>query len=611
MTTTLEPSAVAARSRVYGPGVAVVIVAHLVLWTIVMAGGWLYWDDFILQGQAARLGLGSDLLLNNHDGHVMPATYLLVWIIQEAAGLNYGLVAASMLLGESVLIVAAVVAFTTLLGRRLETVVALAVLLLAPIMMPALTWWAAALTIVPLMACALFATATHVRYLQTGSRAMLLATFALVAVALLFFEKSVLIPGWLFLVTMLVAPAPGVRAATRAAVAGRWRLWVAWGVFVLAYLVAFAQVAQGRTRLPTGPGQVLELVYRAVFNTISPSLVGGPLRWTPVDFSASYADPPTFMVVIGALAMLALVLTGVRRPGPARKAWVAAAVYLSVDLASFAVGRLGPSGDPAVVQAGRYVATAMIPISIAVGATVAVWRQEKWGPQNNPRWKWPLVFGLAAICLATMISTLSYAAIWSKNPAQGWVGNARNDLAAADRSVPLLDQDVPDFLLLPVTNPFNQASWFLAPLRARPGFASSTSQLQLLDNRGFLVPAQVDGAVALPAADGCHIVEAGSTVTIPLEHALIPWLHTVALDYRAAGPGLISVAIGTGEPVTSEVLAGENSVYVRAEGGESSITVGSVDTALCISSAEVGKVIPRDLNYGGPVDLTDQLQGLD
>ena len=291
----------------------------------------------------------------------------------------------------------------------------------------------------------------------------------------------------------------------------------------------------------------------------------------------------------------------------ARKAWVVAGVYLLADLASFAVGRLGEGSDPGVVQAGRYVATSMIPISIAIGATIAGQRARL----TRPAWRWPLVAGVSAIALAMLISTLSYAAIWSKNPAETWVGNARSDLAAAEPGVPLLDQDVPDFLLLPVTHPYNQASWFLAPLRERPGFASSTSTLQLLDNRGFLVEAQVDGAAALPAPGGCHLVEAGSAVTIPLEHALIPWIHTVGLDYRAAGPGLVSVAIGSGEPVTTEVLAGENSVYVRAEGGESSITVGAVDTTVCISAAEVGKVIPRDLNYGGSVDLTDQLQGLD
>ena len=607
MTTTMATPVVETRSRAYGIGVAVVVGVHFVLWGIVMLGGWLYWDDFILQGQAARLGLTSDLLLNNHDGHVMPATYLVVWLIQEAAGLNYALVAVTMLLGEVALVVAAVLAFTTLLGRRVETVVALAVLLLAPIMMPALTWWAAALTIVPLATCALFATVTHVRYLQTGSRAALVSTFILVAVALSFFEKSLLIPGWLFLVTVLVDPSPGVWAAARAVVIRRWRLWVGWAVFVVIYLAAFAQVAEGRTRLPTGPGQVFDLLVSAIFKTIAPALIGGPLRWTAVDFSASFADPPAFMIGIGALVLLVVIYAGVRGPGPARKAWVVAGVYLLADLASFAVGRLGEGSDPGVVQAGRYVATSMIPISIAIGATIAGQRARL----TRPAWRWPLVAGVSAIALAMLISTLSYAAIWSKNPAETWVGNARSDLAAAEPGVPLLDQDVPDFLLLPVTHPYNQASWFLAPLRERPGFASSTSALQLLDNRGYLVAAQVDGAAALPAAEGCHLVEAGSEVTIPLEHALIPWLHTVALDYRAAGPGLVSVAIGSGEPVTTEVSAGENSVYVRAEGGESSITLGAVDTTVCISAAEVGKVIPRDLNYGGGVDLTDQLQGLD
>ena len=607
MTSTMATPVVQTRSRAYGIGVTVVVGVHMVLWGIVMLGGWLYWDDFILQGQAARLGLTSDLLLNNHDGHVMPATYLVVWLIQEAAGMNYALVAGTMLLGEIALIVAAVVAFTALLGRRVETVVALAVFLLAPIMMPALTWWAAALTIVPLATCALFATVAHVRYLQNGSRAALVTTFALVAVALSFFEKSLLIPGWLFLVTVLVDPSPGVWAAARAVVIRRWRLWVGWGVFVLIYLAAFAQVAEGRTRLPTGPGQVIDLVLSAIFKTIAPAVIGGPLRWTAVDFSASFADPPAFMIGIGALVLLAVVYAGVREPGPARKAWAVAGVYLLADLATFAVGRLGEGSDPGVVQAGRYVATSMIPISIAIGATIAGQRARL----TRPAWRWPLVAGVSAIGLAMLISTLSYAAIWSKNPAETWVGNARSDLAAADAGVPLLDQDVPDFLLLPVTHPYNQASWFLAPLRERPGFASSTSTLQLLDNRGFLVEAQVDGAAALPAPGGCHLVEAGSAVTIPLEHALIPWIHTVGLDYRAAGPGLVSVAIGSGEPVTTEVLAGENSVYVRAEGGESSITVGAVDTTVCISAAEVGKVIPRDLNYGGSVDLTDQLQGLD
>jgi len=606
MTTTLEPPRTRAASRAFTTGVAVVVAAHLLLWGVVMAGGWLYWDDFILQGQAARLGPSADLLLNNHDGHVMPATYAVVWAIQEISGLNYGLVAATMVVGEVLLIVAAVRAFTTLLGRGVQTVVALAVFLLSPIVMPGLTWWSAALTLVPLITCGLFATVTHARYLRTGSRAAMFTTFGLVGASLLFFEKSLLIVVWLFLVTVLVDPDRSFWTACRRALRVRWRLWSAWFAFIVVYLIAFAQVAQGRTHLPTGPGQVAELVKRAVFNTIAPALIGGPLHWTPVDYSASFADPSAVVILLGALAGAAVVWLGVRRPGPARKTWIAAGVYLAADLGTFAVGRLGPAGDPGVVQAGRYVATSMIPIAIAVGATTATHLKAL----RDPRLRWPLIGTVTVVSLFVLVSVLSYAAIWSKNPAQRWVGNARADLSAADPQAPLLDQDVPDFLLLPVTHPYNQASWFLAPLRDQPGFANSTDTLQILDNRGRLVPAAIDGAAALPAADGCYVVEAGRAVTIPLEHALIPWLHTVELFYRAAGPGFFTVAIGNGVPVTAEVLPGQHRVYVRAEGGESSITVTSADTAVCVSAAKVGKVVPRDLNYGGSVDLTDELQRL-
>jgi hypothetical protein len=34
------------------------------------------------------------------------------------------------------------------------------------------------------------------------------------------------------------------------------------------------------------------------------------------------------------------------------------------------------------------------------------------------------------------------------------------------------------------------------------------------------------------------------------------------------------------------------------------------DSHLCMESARVGTVIPRDLPYGGGVDITDQLHGL-
>jgi hypothetical protein len=303
---------------------------------------------------------------------------------------------------------------------------------------------------------------------------------------------------------------------------------------------------------------------------------------------------------------IGIVTVGVRHPGPARKAWVAAAVYLAADLTAFAVGRLGPSGDPAVVQAGRYVATAMIPIGLAVGATAASERHRF----SDARWRWAAAAAVSVASLLTVVSTLAYGAIWARNPAQVWVGNAREDLAAADPRSPLLDQDVPDFILLPVTHPYNQTSWFLAPLEDSPAFDTSTPALQVLDNGGRLVPAAVEGPSGVPPGGGCLRLQPGTTTTVPLSGELIPWLHTVAIGYEASDGGLVDVSIGDGEPVAATIERGPGSVYVRAEGGRSSVGITSVDAEACITSVQVGRVVPANLPYGGSVDITDQLEVL-
>lgn len=595
MTSTLERAA----ARRVSLATAAVVTVHFVFWGLTVFRGWLYWDDFILQGQAARLGLSRDLLLNNHDGHVMPAVYAIVWSIQALGGLDYRIVAVSMLLGQIILVIAAVLAFRTMLGDGLGYLVALTLFLLSPIMLPGFTWWSAALTLTPMLSCMLFATVAQIRFLRNGSRGAALTAYALGATSLLFFEKSLLIPVWLFLVTVLVTPDPGFVRSVRTASVRHWRLWTGWALIVIGYLVAFGQVAEGRTRMPTGPGQVLELAWRAVTATIAPGLIGGPIRWSPVDYSASYFDPPAWLRIVAASVLLTVVVVGVRRAGVSRKAWLAACVYLALDLTTFAVGRLGPVGDPGVIQAGRYVATSMVAVAIAVGVTLG----QRQAAMAAPRLRWPLIGALAFTSLFTAISALAYAAIWAGNPAKTWVGNARVDLASAD--APLLDQDVPDFLLLPVTHPYNQISWFLAPVRPQPGVAASTDTLQILDNRGRLVPAAVDGPSTL--AKGC--ATPGTAVTLELQHALIPWLHTVALDYEAQRAGVVEVSIGSGEPVAAPVLAGRHQVYVRAEGGESSVTVRAADTSLCVESAKVGAVLPADLPYGGGVDITDQLEG--
>ncbi len=67
-------------------------------------------------------------------------------------------------------------------------------------------------------------------------------------------------------------------------------------------------------------------------------------------------------------------------------------------------------------------------------------------------------------------------------------------------------------------------------------------------------------------------------------------------------------ATGTQSP--AEIICGEHQVLARAAGSTSTLTITSADSNLCVGSMRVGTVVPRDLPYGGGVDITDQLQAL-
>src|SRR6476660_8728893 len=70
---------------------AVVLIAvQLVIRAILAFKGYFYWDDLILVGRAGTQGLFSPgYLFDDHDGHVMPAAFLVAGVITHLAPLNW------------------------------------------------------------------------------------------------------------------------------------------------------------------------------------------------------------------------------------------------------------------------------------------------------------------------------------------------------------------------------------------------------------------------------------------------------------------------------------------------------------------------------------------
>src|SRR5260221_363993 len=67
---------------------AVLIAMQLVIRAVLAFGGYFYWDDLILVGRAGTHGLLSpSYLFDDHDGHVMPAAFLVAGAITRLAPL--------------------------------------------------------------------------------------------------------------------------------------------------------------------------------------------------------------------------------------------------------------------------------------------------------------------------------------------------------------------------------------------------------------------------------------------------------------------------------------------------------------------------------------------
>ena len=158
---------------------------------IIFSGGF-YWDDFILQGQAARLPLDIDFVTYSHDGHLMPAAMVLSWATERLAPLEFWLPALEMLLGQLALGVAGWWLLRRVFSARPLVLVPLAYFLFTGLTLPGNTWWASALNAIPLQVAMVVATAGLYGYLH-GRRPWRQATLVVgsVVVGLAFFEKSV------------------------------------------------------------------------------------------------------------------------------------------------------------------------------------------------------------------------------------------------------------------------------------------------------------------------------------------------------------------------------------------------------------------------------------
>ena len=596
----------------------------------ILNAGWFYWDDYVLAGRAARLPLMStEYLFADHDGHMMPAAMALQWIVTHLAPWNYAVLVVVMIGAQFGIWIMWYRLLRVSFGLQVRLLLPLALVLLSPLAWTSGTWWSAALNSLPLQ-FGLVAGAGAVLALSArgsthdsadGTRAWLLRNRSQLTIigsfllALAFFEKSLIIGVFLFGLAMALGSG-GVRSRLR----GAWRLsravWLTLAAVTIAYVATYFFASAVHPHNPASVGTALSAWYHSVVIGSIPALFGGPWTWLPMGAGSALADTPLVLALICCALLLTFVAVTVRRNPTARWAWIVALIYITLDVGVLAFGRLAPGIPTSIGASLRYTSDALIPIAMAVALSLMTVRtdnparqhddgeQEQEPPAGDPpdaeqhQGNRVLIgSAVSAVMVAgVLLSATGLALALSKNASIHYTNNAVPQLAATDRSSPLIPQSVAGNVLFPVAYPYNQTDWFFAPLRDRPAFSTTTDNLRVLDVNGNLRPGAVQGVKGAAKVKGCRYRATGGAgpISVPLERSVFDWNYTVAIGYLASVDTPITVGL-TGQPAAeTAVSAGLHSVFVNTSGSGDHVlvTVQKPGATVCVGSIVVGLAVP-------------------
>lgn len=563
-------------------------------------GGYFYWDDLILIGRAGTQSLLSPAyLFDDHDGHVMPAAFLVAGGITRFAPLNWVGAAISMLVLQALASLALLRALHVILGWRPVLLLPLIFALFTPLAVPGFAWWAAALNSLPMLAALAWVCGDAILFLRTGNRRYA-ATGVLVFVGgLLFFEKAAVIPFVAFAVVALLGHVTGswsVPTVWRRGV----RLWVP-ALAITAAWVAVYLIVVDQKRWSLDVAMTTDLLARSVTHGIVPGLVGGPWEWQRWAPASPWGAPPVTVMVLGWVALAAVVAVTVLRKRRIGPVWAVAVGYAVACQIPIYLMRSSQFTALELAQTLRYLPDLVVVLALLAAVGLCAPNREGTGWLDRSRARTAVISALtAAFVASSLYSTATFLASWRDNPAQPYLQNAVAGLAEAARmsDAPMLDQEVDPMVLQRVVGPENRISHMFALVRDRPEFATATPELRMLDHAGRMVEAKVTWVRSIapgPEPDCGYLVQPNAPVRMPLDGPLLPADWTAEVNYLANSDGSMTMALSEGPEVKVPVRPGLNRVFVRLPGAGDAITVSANTAALsvCIASGPVGFVAPR------------------
>ena len=579
---------------------AALILVQLVIRAVLAFGGYFYWDDLILIGRAGTQDLlSAGYLFDDHDGHVMPAAFLVAGGITRIAPLQWFLPALSLIVLQVLASLALLRALHVILGWRPVLLLPLTFALFTPMAVPGFAWWAAALNSLPMLAALAWVCGDAILLVRTGNQRYALSGLLVFVGGLLFFEKSAVIPFVAFTIAALLAYVTGTGSPMMVWRRGI-RLWIS-SLAVTAGWIAVYLAVVDQKRWTFDWSMTWDLLSRSVTHGIVPGLVGGPWDWQRWAPASPWGTPPLTVMILGWTALVATVVVTSIRKRRVGVVWLAALGYAVACQIPIYLMRSSQFTALELAQTLRYLPDLVVVLTLlaAVGLCAPNRAGTAWLDASRTRTA-VIAIATAVFMASSLYSTATFLTSWRNDPARPYLQNAAAGLATAslESSAAMLDQEVDPMVLQRVVGPENRMSHMFALLRHRPEFASATTDLRMLDSSGRLVDAKVTWVRSIvegPAPQCGYLVQPDFPVRMPLDGPLLPADWTAEINYLANSDGSLTMSLSEGVEVKVPVRPGLNRVFVRLPGAGGAIDVRANTAALsvCIASGPVGFVAPK------------------
>jgi hypothetical protein len=559
-----------------------------------MAAQSMFFADDLLYGSILTTEpLTSHLLLRSWFGHLGPGFIAVDWTFFRVFGANWAAAAA--------VIVAIQLAGTTALIRLLHAVrgrswVNLGVAAFAVLSLAVTTqslWWGAVLSNLLPLAASIATLGCFARWVRTRRARHLVAMALVFAVAVSFYEKSVLTAGYVALLSVLVLDA-GVPWRRR------WRTtldrWPAWLLLALIAGTDLAIYLSGDYMLEAGPAPGKRDLVTFLLFSLPEGLVPGLFGFRPAALPAGFG---VAILLVTNAVMLGVVVWSSIRSSRALQAWVFFAVGYLLNQGILGRGRVSMLG----VHMGtllRYqlenVILCAVALAVALPALAPVVRRRIPALRPGRRSTAAVVAGLVAVVAVQWWGSVRAEVDVAPGVAtRSYVQNLRSSYDALQHSSPdvafLPGDVVPNWLVYGAMAPYNRFDRVFPLLLPTARFTGDADRVLTVSDEGVARPSDFIAAADVPTAGACLTGGTPAAAWVArLARPLADGQWVIRLGFRAASDGTVTVTVDNDAPGADLRMAIE----------PHAVTAGSTGLVAVAGSLPVHKL---SIQFDGPGPL--------